>query len=153
MDSKARQALVMARILKIAFIVSGLMFLYIVFKIPPNETEPLQPAVELIISAVALTNIVLGFVLPRYVARAARSRQSSVGPSTTPIQRWMTGYVLSLALFESCSLFGLVLHFIGARILVVELLFAASLLAILLRSPGVPLTDEGEKPAQVYPGE
>lgn len=138
MDLKAKQALLTARILKISFILSGLIFLYIVFKIPPNGTEPVQPSLEVIISAVALANIVLGFVLPGFVARAARGGQSVASPSTTPMQRWFTGYILSLAFFESCSLFGLVLHFLGAPILVVELLFAASLLAILFRSPGAP---------------
>lgn len=63
----------------------------------------------------------------------------------------MTGYVLGLALFESCSLFGLVLHFLGSRILVVEMLFAASLLAILFWSPSVPPTDEGVSPAATFP--
>jgi hypothetical protein len=152
MDQKAKQALLTARILKISFIVSGLMFLYIVFKIPPNGTEPVQPAFELIISAVALTNIVLGFVLPGLVAGATRGRQSGASPSATPMQRWFTGYILSLAFFESCSLFGLVLHFLGARIQVVELLFAASLLAILFRSPGAPPSDEGAPLIQTFPG-
>jgi hypothetical protein len=68
------------------------------------------------------------------------------------MQRWFTGYILSLAFFESCSLFGVVLHFMGARILVVEVLFAASLLAILVRSPGVPPSDEGVPLSQTLPG-
>jgi hypothetical protein len=123
-----------------------LLFLYIVFKGPPKVTAPPQPAVELVISGIAFTNVALGFVLPGFIARAALRSQSNNQPST-PIQRWLSGCVLSVALFESCNLFGLVLHFIGARVLIVESLFAAGLLAVLIRSPGAPPAEEGASAA------
>ena len=152
MDPKPEQALRVVRILKISFIVAGLMFLYVIFKIPRNGTAPPQPSFELIISAVALTNVLLGFVLPGFIARTANRGQSSARPPTSPIQSWMSGCVISLALFQSCNLFGVVLHFVGARVLVVEALFSAGLLAMLFWSPGTPPVDEGVAPAQIFPG-
>lgn len=152
MDLRAEQALGIARILRIFFIVSSLLFLYIVFTMPSKATMPPQPALELIISAFALTNVVLGFILPGFLAKAARRAQSNAGPRTPPIQRWMSGCILSLAFFESCNLFGVVLHFVGARALVVESLFAAGLLAMLFWSPGAPPIDEGVSPTQMFPG-
>jgi hypothetical protein len=149
-ESKASQALTVVRTLKVSFIVAGLLFLYVVFKLPPNVTTHPQPAFELVISAIALTNVVLGFVLPGLKARASR-RSRTTAPPTTPIQRWMAGYLFSLALFQSCNLFGVVLHFVGARILVVESLFAAGLLAMLFRNPGAPPTGEGVSDAQAFP--
>jgi len=85
MDTKASQVLGTVRILKLSFIGAGLLFLYVVFKVPANGTTHPQPAFEVIIGAIALTNIVLGFILPRFIARAGRS-QSSARPST-PTQR------------------------------------------------------------------
>jgi hypothetical protein len=137
--------------LKISFIVAGLLFLYLVFKLPPNNTAPPQPAFELIVSAIALINVALGFILPGFMVRAALRGQSSAQPPATPIQRWMSGCVLSLALFQSCNLFGLVLHFVGARVLIVESLFAVGLLAMLFWSPGAPPADEGLSPTQDFP--
>jgi hypothetical protein len=134
------------RVLKISFIVSGLLFLYLVFKLPAKVTAPPQPAVVLIVSAMALMDIALGFLLPGFIARAALRSQSNTR-TATPIQRWLSGYILSLAFFESCLLIGLVLHFLGARVLVVGSLFAAGLLAMLIRSPGAPPADEGASPA------
>jgi len=151
MEPKATQALTVVRTLKISFIVAGLMFLYLVFKLPSNGRTQPQPAFELVIAAIALTNVVLGFVLPGFIARAAGRDQPTARPST-PIQRWMSSYVLSLALFQSCNLFGVVLHFVGARVLVVESLFAAGLLAMLFWNPGAPPTGEGVSDAQVFPG-
>jgi hypothetical protein len=151
MNPKGKQALQIVGILKISFIVVGLLFLCLIFKIPPSGSAPPQPAFELIISAIALTNIGLGFILPGFIASVARRGESSARPSTTPIQRWMSGYVISLALFQSCNIFGLVLHFIGARALVVESLFAAGLLAMLVWSPGTPPTDEEVSPMQMFP--
>ena len=103
MNPRAEQALRMVRILKISFIVASLLFLYVVFKIPPKVTSPPQPAFELILSAVALTNVVLGFILPGFLARAARSGQSNAPPSATPIQRWMSGCILSLAFLSPAT--------------------------------------------------
>jgi len=151
MEPKAGDARRIVGILKISFIVSGLLFLYIVFKIPPKATLSPQPAFALVISAIALTNIVLGFVLPGFLARNALRGQSGMRQPTTPIQRWMSNCVLSLAFFESCNLFGLVLHFVGARVLIVESLFAAGLLAMLFWSPGAPPTEEGAASTQMFP--
>jgi hypothetical protein len=152
MVPNAKQGLLIARTLKISFIVSGLLFLYIVFKTPRTATAPPQSAIEIIISAIALTNVALGFILPGFIARSALRRQTSMLPSTTPIQSWISGYVLSLTFFESCMLFGVVLHFIGSRLFVVECLFAAGLLAIVFWGPGSPPIERGETTTKVFPG-
>jgi len=151
MAPNAKQASVVARTLKISFIVSGLLFLYMVFKIPSKATAPPKPAVELVVAIIALTNVTLGFILPGFVARSALRNQLNPRLST-PIQRWISGYVLSLAFFESCMLFGFVLHFIGWRILIVECLFAAGLIAILFWGPGTPPIDGAGSPTQIFPG-
>jgi hypothetical protein len=147
MDPKTKQAKRIAQILKMFFVLSALMFLYIAFKFPPHRSEP-PLAFELVISAIALINIALGFILPGFTVRSALRGQSDMRPSTL-MQRWFSGYVLSLAMFESCILFGLVLHFMGSRALVVEVLAAAGLLAMLIRSPGTPPTDEDLSSSQI----
>jgi hypothetical protein len=149
MDPKTKQAKKIAQILKMFFILAGLMFVYIAFKFPPQRITSTQPAFELIISAVALIDVALGFILPGVLVRSALRAESGTRQSSTPIQRWFSGYVLSLAMFESCILFGLVLHFMGSRVLIVEVLAAAGLLAMLIRSPGSPPADYDVSNSQI----
>ncbi len=151
MDPKTIQAIKMVKVLKISFIVAGLLFLYVVFTIPSKATRQPQPTFELVIAAVGVTNVILGFVLPGFIARAAARSQSSTRPST-PLQSWMSGCVLSLALFQACNLFAVVLHFVGAPAVFVESLFAAGLLAMLFWSPGAPPSEEDTLYPQVFTG-
>ncbi len=69
MDTKASQALRVVKTLKISFIVAGLLFLYVVFTILPKGTTHPNPEFELVISAIALINVLLGFKLPGFIAR------------------------------------------------------------------------------------
>src|SRR5580698_2908753 len=151
MDPKPGDALRIVRILKISFIVAGLLFFYLAFKIPSKVTVPPKPAVGLVISAFALSIIVLGFVLPGFKMRAVRRGNPNVRSTATPIQSWMSGCILSLAFFQSATLFAFVLHFTNAEAIVVDSLFAAGLLAMLFWSPGTPPTDHGASPTQEFP--
>jgi hypothetical protein len=136
MDPKTAQAKKIAQILKMFFILSGLIFLYIALKFPPQRAVPPQSGFELIILVAAAMNLLLGFILPKI--KSSLRNPTFKRQSTTPIQRWFSDYVLSLAMFESCILFGLLLHFMGSRVLIVDALSAAGLLAMLLKSPGAP---------------
>ena len=132
MAQKVQSPAFTMRVLKFAFIASVVMFFYIVVTLPAAPKQPLDPKVGLLITILALTNIAFGFGARRLVDRPARAAAS------TPLKRWMTAGVLSLAFFESCPLFGLALHFLGATLRHVEILFAAGLLSMLFWSPGSP---------------
>jgi hypothetical protein len=152
MTPSAKDASRLVRVFRLCFIAASLMFVFVAFKVPSKASAPPQPAFVVIISAVALTSLVLGFVLPGFLARAARGGQAGAPPSVSPIQRWFSGCVLSLAFFESCYLFALVLHFVGAPVLIVESLFAAGILATVLWSPGAPPADDAVLSVQTSPG-
>jgi hypothetical protein len=150
MDPKTQQAKKIAQILKMFFVLAGLMFSYIAFKFPPQRAVPPQSGFELIILVAAAMNVLLGFILPKI--KASLRNPTFNRESSTPIQRWFSDYVLSLAMFESCILFGLILHFMGSRVLIVDTLSAVGLLAMLIRSPGTPSSDQGTSPTQMFPG-
>lgn len=146
----AAQAVRVVKVLKISFVVSGLLFILIAFRIPARPTTPPDPLVEVIVSLVALTNIALGFFLPGLVSRAAGRRLTNTQAST-PLQRWVSGCILSLAMFMSCCLFAVVLHFIGARVRIVEILFAFGMLSIVFWKPGTPPTEDGARRPESWP--
>jgi heme/copper-type cytochrome/quinol oxidase subunit 1 len=149
MVPNAKQALQIVRIFKISLIVAALLCLYVAFKTPPKRNAPPDPETELIIVVIALTNVAGGLILPGLIERNARRNQPNTPATRTPIQRWMSGYVLSMALFLSCVLFGFVLHTLGARVLVTNALFAAGLIAMLFWGPGTPPIDGDTSSSQI----
>ena len=100
------------RTLKYAFIVSVLLFGVVMIEIPSKAVHPPQPLLELIISALALSNLVLGFNARRFLARFTPANAGSSG-SATPTARWFSAGIFSLAMMESYALFALVLHMLG----------------------------------------
>jgi hypothetical protein len=140
-------ALRVVRAMKVAFIVSAILFLSIVIKIPANATQPPDPNVELAITGVALAMVVLGFVFPRMLERIAqRAPRNTV--QTTPVQRWFTRSLIGLAFLEACSLFGVTLHFLGAGIRRSELLIGVGIIATVFFSVGTPPESEEESSRQ-----
>jgi len=125
------------RVVKYAFVVSAFLFIYVLTIIPARDGPPVSWPFELAITIVALACIVVGFLVPRFVFRAAESAYQG-NPALTPLKRWMTKGIMSLAYFEACILFGLALHFLKGSLRLVELLFAAGIAAELFWSPGEP---------------
>ena len=137
MENKVQSPALVMRVVKIAFIVSGFLYFYVAMKFTSQAQQPVTSAFQFAITIVALTCIVVGFVVPRFVFRAAESKYQS-NSALTPLKRWMTKGILSLAFFEACILFGFVLHILGAPLWRVELLFGAEIAAMLFWSPGTP---------------
>jgi hypothetical protein len=134
-------ALRLARILKFAFAISAILFLSVVLRVPAKATQPPDPMVVAAITILAFANIVLGFVFPRYYLRNAQ-RVPGNAQQATPIQRWFTANVLGFALIESCSLFGVMLHFLGAELGRSNLLIGVGVVATLFFSVGAPPESE-----------
>jgi F0F1-type ATP synthase membrane subunit c/vacuolar-type H+-ATPase subunit K len=108
--------------------------------------QPVTSALQSAIIIVAFACIAVGFLVPRFVFRAAESAYQS-NSALPPLKRWMTKGILSLAFFEACILFGLVLQVLGAPLSRVELLFGAGIASMLFWSPGKPPGSEnGEFP-------
>jgi len=147
----APQAVRLVRILRISLIVSVLLSFWIVLKVPATPGTLPKPLVEVVIPLLALTNVVLGFFVPGFLLRGAEDRLTGMR-SATAVQRWVSDCVLSLALLESCCLFGVVLHFIGARARIVGILFAVGLLAMAFWSPGTPPGEDGVARPQNWTG-
>jgi hypothetical protein len=129
------------RTMKLSFIVAGFLIIYVMLKIPAAHlSRPANPTLELVIAAVAFINLVLGLLARRFFARFATTSRS--GAKSTPLSQWFSANVLSLALIESCLLFGFVLNRLGGSVRLVELLCGSAMIAFLFWSPGRPPAPE-----------
>jgi hypothetical protein len=126
--------------MRICFVVYALLLIYLVLKFPAQPQLPPNPAFEWVVTVLALFDIVAGFYAPR-VLRWAAKRSPQTALQSTPAKQWMTANIVSLSLFISCGLFGLVLHFVGARVRFVEFLLGVSLVSLVLWRPGAPPTE------------
>ena len=137
----------MVRIMKWCFILSAAMFIYVAVRIPTQEQHAPSSTFEYAISIAALGCVVAGFLLPKVLTSSAVASMQRV-PASTPVKRWFSGCVISLACFNACSLFAFALHFVGARVLIVELLFAIGILSVVFWSPGNPPSANEGNPIQ-----
>ncbi len=147
METAVKSPALLMRIFKLAWIVSAFLFVYIVVTIPADGHHSVSPVFELAITVVAFLCVVVGFNTRRFFFGAGR-RASENEPQSIQLKRWMTTNVMSLAYFEACILFGLVLHFLGARVRFVELLFVVGILSMIFWSPGTPPTTEEGRSSQ-----
>ncbi len=139
----------LVRILKICFVASQILFLYfLVIQLPSPSTRPVDFKIEMALTILALSNVVLGFVIPRYFLRAGPRATGDASQQSSPIQRWFTANIVGFALLESCSLFGVVLHFLGAPLRHSELLICIATVAIVFFTAGAPPAGEASSNSQ-----
>jgi hypothetical protein len=122
--------------IKYSFFVSGLLLIFVMVRIPVKSPTVANHVFEIAITAMALINLFLGLFGRPFFARLANYNPPN--SKTAPIQRWMAANIFSLACIDACMLFGLVLHFLRGRAVLVELLFAAAMVSLLFWSPGAP---------------
>ena len=125
------------KIVRICFVVYVLLLIYRVLKFPVQPQLSPNSAFEWIVTALALFDVVAGFYAARVLQWMVR-RVPQTAPQPTPAKQWMTTSIISLALFISCGLFGLVLHFVGSRDQFAEILLGVSLASLILWRPGTP---------------
>lgn len=147
MDVPAQQAVRMVRIMKWCFILSAALFIFVAVRIPTPEEHAPNSTFEFAISIAALGCVVAGFLLPKLLSSSTATSMQRT-PASTPVKRWFSGCVVSLACFNACSLFAFALHFVGARVRIVELLFAIGMLSVIFWSPGNPPSANEGNPIQ-----
>lgn len=131
-------ALRLVRVLRITVVVAQILFLYyLVIRFPIASPRPLDPTAGMVITGLALANVVLGFVFPRYFLRIRQRAQGNAAQAAL-LQRWVTANVVGFAFLESCSLFGVALHFLGAALRRSELLIGVGIVATVFFSLGAP---------------
>ena len=134
------------RVLKYAMVVSALLFVYIAIVIPVPPNQPVSQSFEIAITFAGIACLIGGFVFPRILFQTP-SRIPHNNSTDAQLKQWMAKGLLGLASFEACILFGLVLHFLQARVWLVELLFGLGITAELIWSPGAPpAAQSGEFP-------
>lgn len=142
MESTVKSPALTMRVMKYAFVVSAFLFIFVAMKVPGQPAPPASQPLQMAVVMIAIMSVVAGFLLPRMMTQVAQSTSA-----TTDLQRWFTKGVLSLAFFEACILFGLVLHFLHGSIRLSELLFAAGIAAELIWNPGEPpAAKDGQSP-------
>jgi hypothetical protein len=134
------------RMMKLAFIISGLLLILVAYKVPAPPQRSANHVFDLVIFIVALTSIAVGFLAPRFFKRV---RQSQSQPGSAAINQWMSANVFSLACFDVCMLIGLVLHLVSARVQFNEIAFAAGMISLLIWKPQPPPTSDMAKDTAV----
>jgi hypothetical protein len=122
------------RILKYSFVFSGLLFAFVAMQIPAQNQRPPEHMMETVIVLLALLNVAAGFLVQHFPTLIA-GQSPRPGTALSPVSRWMSTNLVSLACFEACILFGLILHMLGARTRIVQLLIATGIIAMLIWRP------------------
>lgn len=136
MDAQAQQAVRILRFFKLSLVVGGALFIFLTSQLPAKAAVP-APAVELIIFVFAVASVGAGFLVPKFIGMPAEP--SLLVPAVSAhVKQWFGRSILSLALFQICNLFGLVLHLIGAHARTVEFVFAVGMLSLIFWNPGTP---------------
>jgi hypothetical protein len=133
------------RVLQFAIIVSVLLFIYVLHTIHP-EPRNVDATLQWAIVCCAIGSARAGFVVQRVLMNAP-DRPNSRAQGSTPRSRWLAGHVIRFATAESVALFGFALRMMGSTSNLVTLLFAGSLLLLILWQPGeVPTSIESQIP-------
>jgi hypothetical protein len=136
-------AIVMVRILQLAIVVSVLLFYFVLHVVHPAPHD-VNASVEWGIACCAIASAAAGFIMQGVILNAP-DRPNSLGQTSTPQGRWLTGHVIRFATAESVALFGFVLRMMGSYSNLVIALFASSLILLLLWQPGAVPTETGSK--------
>jgi hypothetical protein len=146
MESKAQSAALVMRLVKYAFVASGILFVYIAFKVLDQPQHDASQAIQIAITVVGLWCVVNGFYLPRKIFRRTEARSQNLSEEAQ-VKRWKAKCIMSLAFFEAGVLYGFLLHVLGGSTLFVGLLMGAGIAAEFIWSPGPPPgAENGEFP-------
>lgn len=126
-----------ALILKLCFLVASILFTYVAYTLPVQPGPPISQTFEFGITALALVDILMAFVLPPFLARAAARKAPGTSP-VPPLQQWTSRNLVALAFLESSVLFGFVLHVLGANPRLAFTVMGIGIFAILLWRPSAP---------------
>ena len=136
-------AVVTVRTLQCFFIVSVLMFIYILHIIHPTP-HSVNASMQWSIVFCAMGSALGGFYMQRMLLRI-QAKPLSGTQSSNPLRQWFTGHMIRFATAESVALFGFVLRMMGSSSIPVTVLFVSSLLLLLLWQPGpVPTQTESQ---------
>jgi Na+/H+-translocating membrane pyrophosphatase len=131
-------AIFLVRTMQVVFIVSVLLFYFVLHVVCVNAY------LHWVIVCCAIASAMAGFIMQRVILNAP-DRPNSLGQTSTPKGRWLTGHVIRFATAESVALFGFVLRMMGSYSNVVIALFAGSLLLLVVWQPGeVPTATESQ---------
>jgi hypothetical protein len=133
------------RILQISFIVSVLLFIYVLQIICPSP-QIVDTWFQWTIVCCAIASALTGFIMQSAILKTP-DRPNALGQMSTPRCWWFTGHTLRFATAEFVALFGFVLRTMGSYSNAVIALFAGSLLLLTLWQPGeIPTPIESQNP-------
>jgi hypothetical protein len=122
------------RIVWIGMFIAGLIYVWLPERlgVQPREANPLLYTL-ILVQAVAVFVIAVG-MRKFMVGKATETLRTNVAEAVA-LQKWRTGQIVSVAMFESIVLFGLVLRFTGATRMQVAPLYVLGLGAMIVFWP------------------
>jgi hypothetical protein len=136
-------AILVVRAMQFVFIVSVLMFIYVLHIVHPAP-HSVNASLQWSIVFCAVASVLMGFIVQRRMLRAP-SQSLPATENSNLLRPWFAGHVLRFATAESVALFGFVLRMMGSSSILVTVLFVSSLLLLLLWQPGdIPTQTESK---------
>ena len=107
----------------------------------PSSVRP-YPILLLAMTAMALTLVVLIFVIRRIRVLPAEATLATQPQNAQVLMHWRQGYLVTYVLSEAIALYGLVLHFLGSAVSQVAPFFLAGFALITFLGPRTLPKDE-----------
>jgi hypothetical protein len=132
-------AIFLVRFLQCAFIISVLLFIYVLHIVHPAP-HSVNASLQWGIVFCAIASALVGFYVQRMLLRFPNQPLSATQGSNL-LRPWFTGHLLRFATAESVALFGFLLRMLGSSSILVTVLFMGGLLLLLLWQPGAIPTE------------
>ena len=128
------KALKEMRVLHAGFVMTWFLFIVCIQVVRPVE-RPVTPAIIYAVTAVAISDVAIGFVLRKKRVDAFLELLRKQPENTNAIAQWRSGNIRSFVQAETVTLFGLVLKFLGAGWAVAGCFFFVGIALFLLWTP------------------
>jgi len=105
---------------------------------PPKTAVPINPLIPLVLGFVAATNLGAGQTIRSRKIPPAFDTLRAKPDDLASLTQWRTGAMISACLAESVALFGVVVYFLGGRVIQVAPFLVGGLAALIFWWPKRP---------------
>ena len=131
------------RAVRIALLVSIVLYAFVGEQIARPATRPPNPLLFYVLTFVAVTTVGMVFFMRRLFVFPAQADLATQPGNGAALNRWRSGYVLTYALSEAVALFGFILRMLGFSLSQILPFYIAAFALILLFAPRVPSNEIG----------
>jgi hypothetical protein len=126
------------RILQFALLASLVLYALVAATLNPPRSSSPAPLVFFGLTFLSVVNVAVILFIRRLMVSRAEATLRESPEDAAALMRWRSGYIVIYAAAEGIALFGLVLHFVGYRLVEVAPFFVAGFILLLFYAPRRP---------------